>query len=170
MKSSFPQEILIQIGGYLDGDTKYKFNCLINYKVCCSHEYRIKKYSDGLSEFAEKGSIIRKMEIKELEKDLYHNYETCVECGFQACWNCISCNGDIPWMDSCYDCGKTYCSDCRVDNSLKEVFTSKCNRENCYYCSNGGCYNSKIESVCEDCYCNYSSSETDESSSADELE
>lgn len=156
MNCVLPLEILIEIEKYITDDlTKHKYNSIINNNVCCSDTYKSENYSPGLSEFAEDSTLIRKMEMEEIEADLYEKFETCCICGIIVCRGC-STDEELS-MYSCYDCKLTFCSECNSnEEKLKNVIVSNCSIDNCYYCKSGYvCYNYKFKDTCIECSYKY---------------
>lgn len=123
---TLPVEIILTISQFSDNMSKYKIHSLLNYKVCCSYDER-RKYDD----------------------DDDDEFYFCDICKNYICWSCYE-SGET-YIDNCYRCDKSICTDCNDGDMLKDIWISRCVSTDCYYCSRGGCYSNKIEWCCEDC-------------------
>jgi hypothetical protein len=124
---TLPNKIITMISEFCDKTTKYKLHMLLDYKVCCPYEKHQNCSFDS-------------------EEEFYY----CDICKNFICHFCYE-SGEIN-VDDCYHCDKSICSHCNDDcKLLKDIWVSRCKKNDCYYCRRGCCYNNKIEWCCEDC-------------------
>jgi hypothetical protein len=126
---TLPFEIIMRISQFSDDTTKYKIHSLLNYKVCCSYEEKIRN--------------------KTTEDYDNEQFYFCNICRNYICSTCYE-DGAI-FVDNCYRCDKSICTECNDCNLLKDIWIKRCDSTNCYYCSRGSCFGNKIEWCCEDC-------------------
>lgn len=130
---TFPLELFIRISKYLDKTTRHKLNSIIDYNVCCSNKFKLQNYIG----------------------ELYINVTGCNICDYTQCSNCYDENK--IFFDRCYDCGFIICSKCYDihENYFNHILISRCYINNCNYCNNIGCLNTKIRKFCQKCSQNY---------------